>query len=335
MMFDQATLIMAMSGLIALSVVGVIVALFLPIITAGTSEERLKKLKSNEVGNANANLKADQAKKRKAIQDKLKNQHDALQAKAKIGSATKAPLDIRLKRAGLNWSKQTYILICIGVGVITTIALIGSGLVPAISLVIGGVSAVLLPNLFVSYKIKARVKSFLVEFPNALDVIVRGMKAGLPVTECMSIIAREAAEPLRSEFKILVESQKVGLTMTEAVTKLFERNPMPETNFFALMIGIQAQSGGNLSEALSNLSTVVRDRRKMAAKIQALSMEAKAGAAIIGSLPVAVLILVYLSTPEYISLLFTTQLGNIMLGFCAMMMIAGTLVMRKMINFDF
>jgi tight adherence protein B len=334
-MFDQQTLLMAVSVLIALSIAGLIIGLFLPILTAGDSEERLKKLTDKKKSLPLFTAKQEQDKKRKSIQDKLKSQQDAMEAKARLGSPTSASLEIRLKRAGLSWSKQTYLMICFVVGAVITVAMIGSAIPFHIAAITGFVSGVLLPRLFVSYKIKQRVKAFLEEFPNALDVIVRGMKAGLPVTECLNIIAREAAEPLRSEFKILVETQKIGLTLPEAVVKLFERNPMPETNFFALMIGIQSQSGGNLSEALSNLSTVVRDRRKMAAKIQALSMEAKAGAAIIGSLPVAVLILVYLTTPDYISLLFTTQLGNIMLGFCAMMMLAGTLVMRKMINFDF
>ena len=182
---------------------------------------------------------------------------------------------------------------------------------------------------------KRRVAKFLNAFPDAVDIIVRGIKAGLPLLDCMKMITIEAPEPLKSEFRSIVETQAIGIPLGEACAKLYERMPVPEANFFGIVIAIQQKAGGNLSEALGNLSRVLRDRKKMKAKIQAMSQEAKASASIIGSLPVAVMTLVYITSPVYISLLFTEPLGHIMLAGSAMWMFMGVMVMKKMINFDF
>jgi len=149
------------------------------------------------------------------------------------------------------------------------------------------------------------------------------------------VIAADSPEPLRSEFRSIVETQAVGMPLGEACGKLYESVAVPEANFFGIVVAIQQKSGGNLSEALGNLSKVLRDRRKMRAKIQAMSQEAKASAAIIGALPIAVMIMVYITSPQYISLLFTHPTGHIMLAGSAVWMTMGVLVMKKMINFDF
>jgi tight adherence protein B len=149
------------------------------------------------------------------------------------------------------------------------------------------------------------------------------------------MIAADAEEPVRSEFRGIVETQTIGIPIGEACLKLFERMPVPEANFFGIVVSIQQRAGGNLSEALGNLSRVLRDRKKMKAKIQAMSMEAKASASIIGALPPVVMTLVWLTSPTYIELLWTEPLGRIMLGCCALWMSVGIFVMRRMINFDF
>ena len=131
--------------------------------------------------------------------------------------------------------------------------------------------------------------SFLTVLPDAVDVIVRGIKAGLPLLDSLKMVAAEGQEPVKSEFKAIIETQTIGLPLGEACAKLYERMPLPEANFFGIVIAIQQKAGGNLSEALGNLSKVLRERKKMKAKIQAMSMEAKASAAIIGSLPPAVM----------------------------------------------
>jgi Flp pilus assembly protein TadB len=191
------------------------------------------------------------------------------------------------------------------------------------------------PRWLLNHLKKRREKKFLKALPDAVDVIVRGIKAGLPLFDSLKVVAADAPEPLKSEFNAIIETQAIGMPLGEACARLFERMPLPEANFFGIVIAIQQKSGGNLSEALGNLSKVLRDRKKMAEKIQAMSMEAKASAGIIGSLPPIVMLLVYLSTPDYISLLWTHPTGQLMLVGCVVWMSMGILVMKKMINFDF
>ena len=207
----------------------------------------------------------------------------------------------------------------------------GSPLIAGAAALVGGFG---LPSWFLSFRKKRRLASFVNEFPNAVDIVIRGVKAGLPLGDCLRIIATESPEPLRSEFRQVVEAQAVGLTVTEAVERMAERVPVTESHFFAIVIGIQQKSGGNLTEALGNLSRVIRDRKKMRGKIKAVSSEAKASAGIIGALPFVVGGMVYLTSPDYMSLLFTTNTGRfIMLG-CACWMGIGIFVMKKMIAFD-
>jgi tight adherence protein B len=164
---------------------------------------------------------------------------------------------------------------------------------------------------------------------------VRGIKAGLPLLDSLKVITVDSPEPVKSEFRAIVETQAIGMPLGEACGKLYDSMPLPEANFFGIVITIQQRAGGNLSEALGNLSRVLRDRKKMKAKIQAMSMEAKASAGIIGSLPIAVMTLVWITSPQYISLLWTEPLGRLMLAASAMWMFMGVMVMKKMINFDF
>ena len=192
-----------------------------------------------------------------------------------------------------------------------------------------------LPRWVLGFLKKRREKAFLKALPDAVDVIVRGIKAGLPLFESIKVVAADAPEPLKSEFNAIIETQTIGMPLGEACARLFERMPLPEANFFGIVVAIQQKSGGNLSEALGNLSKVLRDRKKMAEKIQAMSTEAKASAGIIGSLPPIVMLLVWISTPDYISLLWTHQIGQFMLVCCVGWMTIGILVMKKMINFDF
>ncbi len=182
---------------------------------------------------------------------------------------------------------------------------------------------------------KRRESKFLNAFPDAVDIVVRGVKAGLPLLDCLKMITVEAPEPLKSEFRAIVETQAIGVPLGEACGRLYERMQVPEANFFGIVIAIQQKAGGNLAEALGNLSRVLRDRKKMKGKIQAMSQEAKASASIIGALPVAVMTLVWVTSPQYINLLFTEPLGNVMLVGSVMWMSMGVLVMKKMINFDF
>ena len=247
----------------------------------------------------------------------------------------RVPLSTRISQAGLSWSKQQFWMISAGTGVFMFLLglFMGSGLYVAIML--GFAGAMGIPRWLLSFLKKRREAKFLNAFPDAVDIIVRGVKAGLPLLDCLKMITAESPEPVKSEFRAIVETQAIGMPLGEACGKLYENMPVPEANFFGIVISIQQRSGGNLAEALGNLSRVLRDRKKMKAKIRAMSQEAKASAAIIGALPIAVMTLVWLSSPQYISLLWTEPLGRVMLAGSAVWMTMGVLVMKKMINFDF
>jgi tight adherence protein B len=221
----------------------------------------------------------------------------------------------------------------LGLVVFVILMLIGTGLLPAIGIAFAAGGG--LPFWALSLLKKRREAKFLEAFPDAVDVVVRGIKAGLPLLDSLKLIATEAQEPVRSEFRSIIETQAIGIPIGEACQQLYEEIPVPEANFFGIVISIQQRAGGNLSEALGNLSRVLRDRKKMKAKIKAMSMEAKASASIIGALPIAVMIIVYITSPQYISLLWTEPLGRMMMLGCAVWMSIGIMVMRKMINFDF
>jgi tight adherence protein B len=208
----------------------------------------------------------------------------------------------------------------------------GNLAVAGVALLVGGLG---LPRWFLKRRKTKRLKAFAEEFANALDIIVRGVKAGLPLGDCLRVIASESAEPVKSEFRKVVETQAMGVPMGDAVQSIYDRMPCAEANFFGIVIAIQQKAGGNLSEALGNLSKVLRERKKMRAKIKAMSTEAKASAGIIGSLPIIVMSLVYLTTPSYMTLLFVTNAGHLMLVGCGLWMACGIFVMKKMINFDF
>jgi tight adherence protein B len=244
-------------------------------------------------------------------------------------------LTARISQAGLSWSKQKFIVISCGLGFLCFAMsfVMGAGLLAASAF--GFTAALGLPRWLLNFLKKRREKKFLAALPDAVDVIVRGIKAGLPLFESIKVVAADAPQPLKGEFLSIIETQAIGMPLGEACTRLYERMPLPEANFFGIVIAIQQKSGGNLAEALGNLSKVLRDRKKMAEKIQAMSMEAKASAGIIGSLPPIVMFLVYLTTPSYISLLWTHPTGQLMLAGCVLWMSMGIFVMKKMINFDF
>lgn len=245
------------------------------------------------------------------------------------------PLSTRIGQAGLTLSVQTFWIASGFVAVAAGAAAfwMGGGLLGGVGMAFAAGFG--LPRWVLGYLKTKREKAFLRALPDAVDVIVRGIKAGLPLFESIKVVAADAPEPLKSEFLAIIETQTIGMPLGEACARLYERMPVPEANFFGIVIAIQQKSGGNLSEALGNLSKVLRDRKKMAEKIQAMSMEAKASAAIIGSLPPVVMILVWLTTPEYIALLWTHPTGQFMLLACVCWMAIGVMVMKKMINFDF
>jgi tight adherence protein B len=292
------------------------------------AESRRASIARNEPAAARQ-VEKSQRSRREQVEGSLKELEARRQKDKKVSIST------RLMQAGLDWTPQKFWIISGVLGAVAFgLAIVGSGnMLAAVGLAFAAGFG--LPRWGVSYLKKRREKAFLKALPDAVDVIVRGIKAGLPLFDSIKVVAADAPEPLRSEFMSIIETQAIGMPLGEACGRLYERMPVPEANFFGIVVAIQQKSGGNLSEALGNLSKVLRDRKKMAEKIQAMSMEAKASAGIIGSLPPAVMLLVYLSTPEYIALLWTHPTGQVMLVACALWMTCGIMVMKKMINFDF
>ncbi len=271
----------------------------------------------------------NQRSRRDAVADTLKEFEERHKKKGRV------PLSARLAQAGLKWSKRQFVLASAAVGILCFLVgmVVRAHLLGSLGLAFAGAFGV--PFWLLSFLKKRRETKFLDNFPDAVDIIVRGVKAGLPLGDCVKMVAIEAPEPLKSEFRSIMETQAVGMPLGEACLKLYEDMPVPEANFFGIVISIQQKAGGNLAEALGNLSRVLRDRKKMKAKIQAMSQEAKASAAIIGALPIAVMTLVYITSPKYMSVLFTTPMGHLMLAGSALWMFMGVMVMKKMINFDF
>mgnify|MGYP001128853233 FL=1 len=241
----------------------------------------------------------------------------------------------KLKQAGLSLPVRTFVIISVAAGLVGALLAFVLGANIIIVLGVGVAAGLGLPRWIIGMKAKARMKKFSLAFADAIDILVRGIKTGLPVHDCFKIIARESPEPLAGEFRILVEGMGVGLTLAQALDKMYERMPTPELKFFAIVIAIQQKSGGNLAEALGNLTTVLRARRMMVEKIKALSSEAIASAGIIASLPPAVMILVMLSNPSYMMLMFTDIRGQVMLMGAALWMATGVFVMKRMISFKF
>jgi tight adherence protein B len=320
--------IYAVFFLVALAIGGVAWVFVYPILSGERQAERRMASVARAEPIARP-TRASQKSRREQVEGTLKELEER-QKKAKRVSLT-----TRISQAGLHWSKRSFLGLAagLGIGAFLVALLLGSGLLA--SLAFGFAAGGGLPFWLLKFLKKRREARFLEALPDAVDLIVRGIKAGLPLLDSLRMISTEAPEPVRSEFRAIIETQTVGIPLGEACMRLYERMPLPEANFFGIVIFIQQRSGGNLSEALGNLSRVLRDRKKMKAKIKAMSMEAKASASIIGALPLIVMTLVWLTSPGYIQLLWTEQLGRMMLAACAVWMFIGVMVMKKMINFDF
>jgi len=269
-------------------------------------------------------------KRRQTTQEALKD----LATAEKQSRQRRLSIKGQITQAGLSVSPVAFWVISAVVGLVLAIAgLVIQGLIgAAIGFFVGTFG---LPRWFLGMLVSGRQKKFANQLADAIDVIVRGVKSGLPLNQCLRIIAAESPEPLKDEFQTLCDSQAMGVPLDQSLQRLYERMPLPEVNFFAIVLSIQLKTGGNLSESLGNLSSVLRARKLMKEKVKALSSEAKASAMIIGALPVLVMMMVYFTRPQYIMILFSDPMGNLILIASAIMMVLGTFVMHKMINFKF
>jgi tight adherence protein B len=319
---------LAIAAMAMIAVGGVLYAFVYPLLSGDAkAEKRQAAFATASPSRKAAERQTDTAARRKQVSDSLKEVETRNRTK-------RVSIENRIAQAGLNWSRQRFFIFS---GVLAVIfgglmMLLSSNLYLVAAMV--GVGGIGFPRWFLKFRRNRRLKKFTEGFPETIDIIVRGVKAGLPLGDCLRIVASEAVEPVRSEFRHIVETQAMGVPVGEAVERLVTRVPSAEANFFSIVITIQQKAGGNLSEALSNLSTVLRERKKMKGKIQAFSSEAKASAMIIGSLPFAVGGMVYVTSPKYIELLWTTSTGQVVLLGAGMWMAMGIFVMKKMISFD-
>ncbi len=269
---------------------------------------------------------ADKALRRKQVADGLRDLEKANRRRATLRS--------RIEQAGLSLTLSQFLAVCalaaLAIGAAAWVQS-GSFVVAAAVAVAGGVG---LPQIALNWLCRRRIAKFIASFPAAIDIIVRGVRSGLPLGDTIRIAAEECDNPVRGEFRKVVQATTIGLTLAEAVERMTHRVPVAETNFFSIVISVQGQAGGNLSEALANLSRVLRERKKMKAKIGAMSMEAKASAVIIGVVPFLVVAALYVSSPKYVSLLWTTTHGRLIAGVAVGWMAVGVAMMKKMVSFD-
>lgn len=324
---------LAIVALAALSVGLIAYVLIFPYLSGEkTAEKRVGTV--SERRSASSRVRAaqndDLDKRRKQVQVSL----EELEKRTKQQEVV--TLRMRLTRAGLVEMSphQFYMFSAIAAVVMFGVSYF-SGLGMLISAALSFVAGLGLPRWMLNTMAKRRQAKFLGEFANTIDVVVRGVKSGLPLNECLEIISREAPEPIRSEFAELIRQQKVGVTLGECFERMHKRMPLQEVNFFSIVVAIQQQAGGNLAEALGNLSAVLRARKMLAAKVAALSAEAKASAAILGALPFFVMGMTYMSSPDYISLLWDDRTGHMLLAGGGIWMALGMFVMRQMINFKY
>ncbi len=335
MEFGDTLTIIAVAFMAALSVGGIAYVLIYPFLSGeAKANKRMARVAGGQSGRNNRMAASVEAhgkdQRRKQMQKTLQELEENQKKKKK-----RVTLSMSLAQAGLDISVKVFWTLSVLCGAFCGLLILMTGFSWQISL--GAVFAATLgiPRWLLKFLKKRRQKKFLNEFANAIDVIVRGIKAGLPVNDTLKVIAQESPDPVGPEFQAIIDAQKMGVPLDQGLERMYERMPLAEVNFMSIVVAIQQRTGGNLGEALSNLSKVLRDRKKMQAKITSMSQEAKSSAAIIGALPPSIMILIWMTSPDYISLLWTTDLGHMMLAGSATWMLMGVLVMKKMINFDF
>ncbi|HEX3666711.1 MAG TPA: type II secretion system F family protein [Rhizomicrobium sp.] len=293
------------------------------------AKKRVAALTRSSAVNSQARTTAlSNQQRRKSVQQLLKDIE-----RQQTEKKQRPTLQRRIAQAGLQMSTRTFWIMS-GAAALLAAAVCVITRQPILVVILAAFGVGLgFPRWILWYMTNRRQKKFTSEFANGIDVIVRSVKSGLPTNESLKIVAKELPEPVSGEFNRLCEGLKVGVPLDQGLKRMYENMPTPEVNFFGIVMTVQLKSGGNLSEALGNLSAVLRERKRMQGKIKALSSEAKASAMIIGALPPGVMGMVYFTTPSYIEPLFNTRVGNLMLAGCAIWMSMGIFIMKKMISF--
>ena len=306
--------------------VGLVMAAFIGPSTRKQVQRRLSGVRYRHSESSEAKVESQMKKAMAARKPKV---HKV----AGSGSRTEA-LAIRLQRTGRSWTVSQYIYVSLGLSIVLGLILYLQTGVPLLSLVGGLFIGAGLPHLVVNFFIKRRTTQFITKFPDAIDLLVRGLRSGLPVTETLAVVAQEISGPVGVEFKGIIERIKIGRSMEDAMQVSADRLNVPEFNFFTITLAIQRETGGNLAETLSNLSDVLRKRSQMKLKIKAMSSESKASAYIVGSLPFLVFAMIWWINPNYLGAFFVDErLMVIGLGGLVWMGL-GVFIMAKMVSFE-
>jgi tight adherence protein B len=330
---DPMLLLMGILGFVAVAGVGLVFAGVGS--GSGKAAKRVQAVAQKGRGGSRQNMARGPAPNDTAAQRRKQLQR-TLQEEEKKRWAASLDAAAKLRQAGLSMEAKTFWMIAAGLGLaVAVVALALLHLNPLVALMAGFVAGAGVPLWFLGVLIKKRNAKFGMAFADAVDIIVRGLRSGLPLHDCLRVIGSESPEPLAGEFRRLVESLSMGMTLDQGLEKMHERMPAPELRFFAIVLNIQQKTGGNLGEALGNLSAVLRSRRMMREKIKALSSEAVSSAGVIGCLPPGVAGLLSVVNPHYLSVMFSDPRGHLMLAGGAVWMTMGIMVMRKMINFKF
>ncbi len=270
-----------------------------------------------------------EAQLRKAVAARKPKMHKI----AGSGSRIEA-LMLRLNRTGKGWTLQNYLYTSLGIALAVTVIVYIKSHAAMLSLGAGLLLGAGLPHMAVGFMISRRLNSFIAKFPDGIELIVRGLRSGLPVTETLAIISSEVPGPVGEEFKMITERIRIGKTMEDALQETADRMGIPEFQFFCITLAIQRETGGNLAETLSNLADVLRKRAQMKLKIRAMSSESKASAYIVGSLPFVVFTLLWWVNPDYIGQFFEDD-RLIMAGLGGLVWMGiGVGIMAKMVSFE-
>ena len=311
-------------GLMTLMVLG-----YLALSGPSPAKEAARRLQALRFRHSESTLDKVEAQLRKAVAARKPKMHQIAGSQSRI-----AALSLRLHRTGKNWSLAQYFYVSMGLGLIIMALIFLKTGAPLLALGVGLVIGAGLPHVVVGYFIKKRANGFVSKFPDSIDLLVRGLRSGLPVTETLGVVAHEIDGPVGEEFKLVTERIKIGRTMEEALQETADRLNMAEFQFFVITLAIQRETGGNLAETLANLSDVLRKRSQMKLKIKAMSSEAKASAYIVGCLPFVVFGMIYTINPLYLNGFFHDQ-RLIVVGIGAMVwMSIGGGIMAKMVNFE-
>ena len=325
---SQQTLMIAM-GLVGLCVIAIAAALF-----SGESEARKRKRVKNIDPGARMKTQRGSWSPFGAAEESARDRLRMLAEEQKRASSRSATLRVKLQQAGINMSPAQFLAMFYFAAAALAVAAFLYFREPLVSAGVAAVVAFIIPTTVVKNRIFNRVQKFLETFPNALDILVRGVKSGLPVNESLKVAAEELPDPVGVELRHVVANVNMGVSLDDALHQLHERVPSNDVSFFRTVLAIQKQTGGNLAEALTNLSNILRERKKLKKKVVALSAEARISAIIIGALPIIVGVVVYFMKPDYISLLWTDEMGKMMSIGAALWMTCGILVMRWMIKFE-